>query len=65
MLTMATIYVDGKEYDVNGSENLLQACLSRARYSLFLLASGAGKRWRFAASVRLSSIKTQMTHAVA
>ncbi|WP_272673562.1 NADH-quinone oxidoreductase subunit NuoG [Providencia sp. PROV031] len=28
MLTMATIYVDGKEYDVNGSENLLQACLS-------------------------------------
>ncbi|EKT55611.1 NADH-quinone oxidoreductase subunit NuoG [Providencia sneebia] len=25
---MATIYVDGKEYDVNGSENLLQACLS-------------------------------------
>ncbi|GAB3047555.1 NADH-quinone oxidoreductase subunit NuoG [Acinetobacter apis] len=25
---MATIHVDGKEYDVNGSENLLQACLS-------------------------------------
>ncbi|HGJ5899610.1 NADH-quinone oxidoreductase subunit NuoG [Arsenophonus apicola] len=28
MLTMATIYVDGKRYDVNGAENLLQACLS-------------------------------------
>lgn len=25
---MATIYVDGKNYEVNGSENLLQACLS-------------------------------------
>lgn len=25
---MATIYVDGKSYEVNGSENLLQACLS-------------------------------------
>ncbi len=25
---MATIYVDGKRYDVNGAENLLQACLS-------------------------------------
>ncbi|MEI9698394.1 NADH-quinone oxidoreductase subunit NuoG [Moellerella wisconsensis] len=28
MLTMATIHVDGKEYDVNGADNLLQACLS-------------------------------------
>lgn len=28
MLTMATIHVDGKEYEVNGSDNLLQACLS-------------------------------------
>ncbi|MXP48503.1 NADH-quinone oxidoreductase subunit NuoG [Pantoea sp. Eser] len=25
---MATIHVDGKEYDVNGADNLLQACLS-------------------------------------
>ena len=25
---MATIHVDGKEYDVDGAENLLQACLS-------------------------------------
>ena len=25
---MATIFVDGKSYEVNGSENLLQACLS-------------------------------------
>lgn len=25
---MATIYVDGQEYEVNGSHNLLQACLS-------------------------------------
>ncbi|PVZ86535.1 NADH-quinone oxidoreductase subunit G [Serratia sp. S1B] len=25
---MATIHVDGKQYEVNGSENLLQACLS-------------------------------------
>ncbi len=25
---MATIHVDGKEYEVNGTENLLQACLS-------------------------------------
>lgn len=25
---MATIHVDGKEYEVNGSDNLLQACLS-------------------------------------
>ncbi|QCE33045.1 NADH-quinone oxidoreductase subunit NuoG [Acetobacteraceae bacterium] len=25
---MATIYVDGKEYEVNGADNLLQACLS-------------------------------------
>ncbi|PHM28103.1 NADH-quinone oxidoreductase subunit G [Xenorhabdus budapestensis] len=28
MLTMATIHVDGKDYDVNGADNLLQACLS-------------------------------------
>ncbi len=28
MFTMATIHVDGKEYDVNGADNLLQACLS-------------------------------------
>ncbi|BDH45093.1 NADH-quinone oxidoreductase [Salmonella enterica subsp. enterica serovar Choleraesuis] len=28
MLTMATIHVDGKEYEVNGADNLLQACLS-------------------------------------
>jgi len=28
MLTMATIHVDGKEYDVDGADNLLQACLS-------------------------------------
>lgn len=25
---MATIYVDGKEYEVDGADNLLQACLS-------------------------------------
>ena len=25
---MATIHVDGKEYEINGAENLLQACLS-------------------------------------
>lgn len=25
---MATIYVDGREYEVNGTDNLLQACLS-------------------------------------
>ncbi len=28
MFTMAIIHVDGKEYDVNGADNLLQACLS-------------------------------------
>ena len=28
MLTMATIHVDGKEYEVNGADNLLEACLS-------------------------------------
>ena len=28
MLTMATIYVDGKEYEVDGADNLLHACLS-------------------------------------
>ncbi|CAK9885444.1 MAG: NADH-quinone oxidoreductase subunit G [Candidatus Erwinia impunctatus] len=28
MFIMATIHVDGKEYDVNGADNLLQACLS-------------------------------------
>ena len=28
MLTMATIHVDGKEYEVDGADNLLQACLS-------------------------------------
>ncbi|GKX59001.1 NADH-quinone oxidoreductase subunit G [Leminorella grimontii] len=28
MLTMATIHVDGEEYEVDGAENLLQACLS-------------------------------------
>lgn len=28
MFTMATIHVDGKEYEVNGADNLLQACLS-------------------------------------
>lgn len=26
MLTMAMIHVDGKEYDVEGADNLLQAC---------------------------------------
>lgn len=25
---MATIHVDGKEYEVDGADNLLQACLS-------------------------------------
>ena len=28
MLTMATIHVDGKEYEVDGADNLLHACLS-------------------------------------
>ncbi len=28
MFTMATIHVDGKQYEVNGADNLLQACLS-------------------------------------
>lgn len=28
MFTMATIHVDGKEYEVDGAANLLQACLS-------------------------------------
>ena len=28
MLTMATIHVDGKEYEVNGADNLLEACLN-------------------------------------
>ncbi len=28
MFTMATIHVDGKEYEVDGATNLLQACLS-------------------------------------
>ncbi|QHM74806.1 NADH-quinone oxidoreductase subunit G [Mixta theicola] len=28
MFTMATIHVDGKEYEVDGADNLLQACLS-------------------------------------
>ncbi len=28
MFTMATIHVDGKEYQVDGADNLLQACLS-------------------------------------
>ena len=25
---MATIHVDGKEYEVNGAEHLMEACLS-------------------------------------
>lgn len=62
---MATIYVDGKEYDVNGSENLLQACLS---LGLDIPYFAGIRRWEalaLAASVRLSSIRTQMTLAVA
>lgn len=27
-MLMATIHVDGKEYEVNGADNLLEACLS-------------------------------------
>lgn len=42
---MATIHVDGKEYEVNGADNLLEACLSLGLdIPYFLLASGAGKR---------------------
>ncbi len=41
---MATIHVDGKEYEVNGADNLLQACLSLGLDIPFLLAPGAGKR---------------------
>jgi NADH dehydrogenase/NADH:ubiquinone oxidoreductase subunit G len=43
---MATIHVDGKSYEVEGSDNLLQACLSLGLTSLFLLAPGARFRRR-------------------
>lgn len=49
---MATIHVDGKEYDVNGADNLLQACLSWD--SIFLTFAGI-RRWEasaLAANVR-------------
>ena len=40
---MATIYVDGKPYEVADGQNLLQACLSLGFESaVFLLAPGHG-----------------------
>ncbi len=42
---MATIHVDGKEYEVNGADNLLEACLSLGLdIPYFLLAPGARER---------------------
>ena len=52
MLTMATIHVDGKEYEVDGADNLLQVCLSSAL--IFLTFAGI-RRWEasaLAANVR-------------
>ncbi len=38
---MATIHVDGKDFEVDGADNLLQACLSLGLNPLLLLAPGA------------------------
>lgn len=49
---MATIHVDGKEYEVNGADNLLEACLS---LGLDILTFAGIRRWEalvLAASVR-------------
>ena len=48
---MATIHVDGKEYEVNGADNLLEACL----WALIFLTFAGIRRWEvsvLAASVR-------------
>ncbi len=49
---MATIHVDGKEYDVNGADNLLQACLSLALIFLIFAGIRRWEAWVPAASVR-------------
>lgn len=46
MLTMATIHVDGKEYEVNGADNLLEACLNLGLDIPYFAGTSAGKRWR-------------------
>lgn len=40
---MATIHVDGKEYEVNGADNLLEACLS---LGLDILTFAGIRRWK-------------------
>ncbi len=50
---MATIHVDGKEYEVNGADNLLEACLSLGLDIPYFFAGI--RRWEvsvLAASVR-------------
>lgn len=49
---MATIHVDGKEYEVNGADNLLQACLSLGL--IFRIFAGT-RRWE--ASVLAASVR--------
>lgn len=61
---MATIHVDGKEYDVDGADNLLQACLS---LGLDIPIFAGIRRWEasaLAANVRLSNTKMRKTRAV-
>lgn len=50
---MATIHVDGKEYEVNGADNLLEACLSLG-LDIPLLFAGI-RRWE--ASVLAASVR--------
>lgn len=52
MLTMATIHVDGKEYEVNGADNLLEACLS---LGLDIPYFAGTRRWE--ASVLAASVR--------
>ncbi|ELX61638.1 NADH dehydrogenase subunit G [Salmonella enterica subsp. enterica serovar Typhimurium str. LT2-4_delta.ramA::kan] len=49
---MATIHVDGKEYEVNGADNLLQACLS---LGLDIPIFAGTRRWE--ASVLAASVR--------
>ena len=61
---MATIHVDGKEYEVNGADNLLQAVFL---WDLIFLTFAGTRRWEasvLAASARLSNTRTRKTLAV-
>lgn len=65
MLTMATIHVDGKEYEVNGADNLLEACLNLGLDIPYFCWHQRWEALALAASVRLSSIKMLRIPAVA